>query len=85
MTVRTLGLTLLGLLLPLFWNMLTKLWYDRKESMKEQGESLEGNACDSVFPFVPWLSRGLLSRVVASLEGGNLAVETRESISLECS
>ena len=61
--VPVISAVLLTLLLLLLRNIIAKLWYSRKETMKRQGETPEGNvdsASDPRFPKLPWLTICLL-------------------------
>ena len=77
--VPVVSAVLLTLLLLGLRNIVARLWYSRKETMKRQGETPEGNlaqphALDEVeaspFPYLPWLDMAMLTAVGANLEDG---------------
>ena len=69
------------LLLLCFRNLANRMAYSKKETMKQQGESPEGNAAAlTVHPYIPWAPRGLLARVVANLEDGIMLAGAAEAV-----
>ena len=49
-------------------NLLSMLWFDAKEIMKEQGENPEANVEERNFPSLPWLNADTLTRVSANAD-----------------
>ena len=47
-----------------------RFWWSKKEMLKEAGQNPAANV-DADFPYIPWLSRDFLSRVVANLDGAS--------------
>ena len=73
--VPVVSAVLLTLLLLALRNLVARLWYSRKETMKRQGETPEGNAQSMLpdresFPYLPWLTQELMASACSNLKDG---------------
>jgi len=71
------------LLLVFLKFVVTKYWTGSKEKLKQAGENPEGNVENAErvnFPYVPWLSKDLVSRVVANIDGAFALADEVNSI-----